>query len=100
MRKTLLETQANFQVASLGGFGQIELEFGGTASSPTDQEFVSAYAHVASVINYSSAAFDNKGTASFTGVAIPAGSYFIAHMKDVTVTTGKVTLNCLTVDPA
>lgn len=94
-----LEDSGIFQKAAAGGFGQIELVFGGTAATPTNQEFASVYAVVDSVINYTSAASPNYGSASLTSVDIPAGSYFIAHMKTIVCTAGNVICNCLTEDP-
>lgn len=94
-----LETPAIFNKAASGGFGQIELVTGGTAATPTNQEFASVYAVTDAVINYTSAASPNYGSASFTSVDIPAGSYYVAHMKTIVVTTGTVICNCLTEDP-
>ena len=94
-----LETPAIFNKAAAGGFGQIQLVTGGTAASETNQEFASIYAVTDAVFNYTSAASPNYGSASFTSVDLPAGSYFVAHMKTIVVTTGTILCNCLTEDP-
>ena len=94
-----LENPAIFNKAAAGGFGQVELVTGGTAASPTNQEFASIYAVTDAVFNYTSAANPNYGSASFTSVDVPAGSFFIAHMKTIVVTTGTIICNCLTEDP-
>jgi len=94
-----LETPAKFNKAASGGFGQIQLVTGGTAASETNQEFASIYAETDAGFNYTSAANPNYGTASFTGIAVAAGGYFVAHMKTIVVTTGTILCNCLTEDP-
>ena len=95
-----LENPAIAQKAQAGGFGQVQLTSGGVdAAAPANQEFSAAYAVTNAVISYTSASNPNYGEASFTGVSIPEGNKFVAHMKTVIATTGTVLLDCLTENP-
>lgn len=91
---SLFENPLHYQTAASGGYGQVKLTNG--ESSAIDQEYSSVYASEAAVISYESASYLNFGNSQVDSINIPEGVVFVAHMKNVSVTSGTVILNCVT----